>query len=96
MKSVTGNPALDAYQRMAVTGISPANPPREVESSPVRAQGVPPAARVSISDRARELALEAPAAVDTEKVAALQAKIRDGQFRVDSAVVARRMLETLG
>ena len=26
MKSVTGNPALDAYQRMAISGVSPARP----------------------------------------------------------------------
>lgn len=93
MKSITGNPALDAYQRMAVTPVArtKATPPVENQASAT----APQAAHVTISAEAHQLAA-AGAAVDVEKVKALKASIEDGSFQVDSSVVARRMLDTLG
>ena len=94
MKSITGNPALDAYQRMAVSRVSGATPAARVEPGKAE-QGPPPeAARVSISSEARDLA--AGSHVDTHKVEDLRAKVQDGSFQVDAALVARRMLDTSG
>lgn len=95
MKSVTGNPALDAYQRMAVTEVSAAKPPRSVDPAADPAPRSTAAAEVSISAEARER-VSAAQQVDAQKVEALKAKIESGSLEIDSSVVARRMLDTLG
>ena len=95
MKSVTGNPALDAYQRMAMSGVSPARPAAQGDPSPAETSGAKEAAHVEISEAARELA-RAGEAVDQRKVDDLKSRVAAGTFEVDSAAVARRMLDTLG
>lgn len=95
MKSVTGNPALDAYQRMAISGVNAARPVAQGEQPVSEAAGSKEAAKVAISDAARELA-KAGEAVDQKKVEELKSRIADGSFQVDSATVARRMLDVLG
>ena len=96
MKGITGNPALDAYNRMAISPVGAARQVERVESS-ANSPGQSPAAEVKISARARDLALEAGAAsVDAQKVQALKQSLADGSFRVDSRKIAERMLEQLG
>jgi flagellar biosynthesis anti-sigma factor FlgM len=94
MKSVTGNPALDAYHRMTVAGVGAARPAPAVEQGVQR--GTSPAAEVNISSHARELALDASSSVDTAKVERLRESIQDGSFKVDDKAVAKGMLEEAG
>lgn len=96
MKGVSNNPALSAYQRMAVKPISATQAAGKTEqvthSSTPRPQD---AAKVSISSEARELA-GAAGGVRTEKVAALKAAISDGSFKVDSTAIATRLVDEVG
>jgi flagellar biosynthesis anti-sigma factor FlgM len=92
MKGITGNPALDAYQRFAVKPVQSA---READG-PAQAGHRPPspeAVKVNISTEARAAA-DSP--VNVHKVEGLKAAIADGSFQVDSRLVAQRMLEGLG
>jgi flagellar biosynthesis anti-sigma factor FlgM len=54
------------------------------------------AVKVSISTEARELASKGDAQVSSKKVESLKAAISDGSFKVNSHVVAARLLDTLG
>jgi flagellar biosynthesis anti-sigma factor FlgM len=94
MKGITGNPVLDAYGRMAVTPVGAARPAQAIESGGGISSASTPAAEVSISSHARDMA--AGGRFDTEKVEALKASIAEGKFKVDSQNVARRMLDALG
>ncbi len=94
MKGITGNPVLDAYGRMAVTPVSAARPVEAVEAGGSASAASTPAAEVKISSSARDMA--ASGKLDAEKVEALKSKIAEGQFKIDSQDVARRMLEALG
>lgn len=94
MKSVTGNPALDAYHRMTVAGVGAARPAPAVEQGAQR--GTSPAAEVSISSHARELALDASSSVDGAKVERLRAAIQGGSFKCDSTCVAKAMIGEAG
>jgi len=90
MKGISGNPVLDAYQRMAISpvqGASTVNAPAPVQNTPSRADN----AEVKISPQARELA--AGGVHESAKVVALKAKIAAGDFQVDPARIADRMLE---
>lgn len=94
MKGITGNPALDAYQRMAVKPVGA--PPRAEGATGTAAPGPrTEAAKLSISAEAQSLAANQGAG-DTAKVDSLRAAIADGSFRVDATHVAQRMLETGG
>jgi flagellar biosynthesis anti-sigma factor FlgM len=96
MKGITGNPALDAYHRMAISPVGGARPVERVEGT-TNTRAESPAAEVQISSRARDLALEAgSASVDAQKVDALKQRIADGTFRIDSQKIANRMIEQLG
>jgi flagellar biosynthesis anti-sigma factor FlgM len=96
MKGVSGNPALDAYNRMAISPVGGANqvtrPEPEKPVSPA-----PAAAEVNISARARELASggDAPP-VDAQKVEELKNRIAEGTYSPDSATIAKRMLDAIG
>jgi len=94
MKGITGNPVLDAYGRMAVTPVGAARPAQAVETGSSVSGASTPAAEVTISTHARDMA--AGGRFDAEKVEALKTSIAEGKFKVDSQDVARRMLDALG
>ena len=95
MKGITGNSALEAYRRVQLTPVNPAQ--SSAQPAPATAERHPTeAAKVSISSEARELATKGEANVNTKKVESLKASIADGSFKVDSHLVAKRMLDTLG
>jgi flagellar biosynthesis anti-sigma factor FlgM len=94
MKGITGNPVLDAYGRMAISPVGAARPAEAIESGGSASAASTPAAEVTISASARDMA--ASGRFDAEKVEALKTKIAEGKFKIDSQDVARRMLETLG
>lgn len=94
---VNNNPALDAYQRMAVSSVGSTNvaqptaPVAEVRSA------APQVAKVSISSQARELAKSSTqGAYDAEKVESLTNKLSTGTLEFDSKTIAARMLAALG
>lgn len=93
MKGITGNPALDAYHRMAISPVGAARPVDRPEA--VSSGTASPAAEVSISARARDLASESTQ-VDVAKVEGLKQQIAEGKYRADSHVIAQRMIEQLG
>lgn len=95
MKGVSGNPALDAYQRMAVSPVN-ANRPIARPQAPGNAEPGSDAAQVKISSQARDLAMKSSQKVDTQKVEALKARIQAGTFHVNPAIVAEKLLHTLG
>ena len=94
MKGITGNPVLDAYGRMAVKPVGPARPAESIESVGSASGASTPAAEVTISSNARDMA--AGGRFDADKVEALKSNIAEGKFRIDSQDVARRMLDALG
>ncbi len=96
MKGITGNSALEAYRRVALAPVNSATPAAAPEA-PVTAERHPAeAAKLSISMEARELAAKGESQVRSQKVESLKAAISDGSFKVNSHVVAERLLDTLG
>ena len=95
MKGISGNPALDAYDRMSVTAVNRSPSVGRAEAAKVERPEHSPAAKVSISAQAQQLAGSAAEAQAT-KVDALREKIKDGTFQVDAYRVAARMLDTIG
>jgi len=94
MKGITGNPVLDAYGRMAVGPVGAARPAQAVEPGSSVSAASTPAAEVTISSYAKDMA--AGGRFDADKVEALKNNIAEGKFKVDSQNVARRMLDALG
>lgn len=94
MKGITGNPVLDAYGRMAVTPVGAARPAQAVESGGSVSSASTPAAEVTISSHARDMA--AGGRLDADKVQALKSQIAEGKLKINSQDVARRMLDALG
>ena len=95
MKGISGNPVLDAYQRMSVNPVGGATPVQ----GPAPAAATPTSkdhAEVSISAKARGLANEGDTSVNVEKVAELKRKIEAGTFHVDASLVAQRLIDRLG
>lgn len=92
MKGVSGNPALDAYQRMA---ISPVNGARRAAPVSADVDAHPAeAAKVNISSEARSRANgAAESQIDVHKVESLKAQVSDGTYQVNSKLVASRMLD---
>jgi flagellar biosynthesis anti-sigma factor FlgM len=88
MKGISGNPALDAYQRMKP--VSTAHHSNQTQGQDQRPKAAS-AAKVSISAEAQSLA--AGESVNTQKVDALRSAIADGTFKVDSNKVANMMLD---
>jgi len=92
MKGISGNPVLDAYHRMAISpvqGASTVKAPAPVQNPPSGADN----AEVKISAQARELASGVGSAPETARVTELKAKIASGDFSIDPARIAERMLE---
>lgn len=90
MKGITSNPALDAYQRVAVGPVGQARP---ADQPVAGADGqASQAAKVTISHQARELAAGAEPQVDAQKVQALKAQVDNGSYAVNPQQIAARML----
>ncbi len=97
MKGITSNPALDAYQRMAVTAVGSANPAQPAAPVAEVTNAAPQVAKVSISDQARHLATSGvDGRYDAEKVAKLSEQNASGTLEFDSKQIAARMLAALG
>jgi negative regulator of flagellin synthesis FlgM len=96
MKGITGNPALEAYQRVALTPVNPTQPASEATPAHGERPTSGEAAKVTISAQARELAAGGDEQVNAEKVESLKSAIADGSFKVDSNLVAERILDTVG
>jgi flagellar biosynthesis anti-sigma factor FlgM len=95
MKGINNNPALDAYQRVAVTPVNTARPVDKVDAG-IDQAGKDQAAKVTISNTARQLATGAGETHNAERVAELKSKVDQGAFQVNSQMVAGQMLEALG
>jgi flagellar biosynthesis anti-sigma factor FlgM len=88
------NRVLDAYRGVTPVGAKPpAQAPAPVASP--AAQGHSEAAKVTISQEARALAKTVEHPIDQQKVEGLKQRIADGSFKVDSKVVAQRLLDKL-
>jgi flagellar biosynthesis anti-sigma factor FlgM len=96
MKGITGNSALDAYQRVAVTSVNAARPAAAVSAADSPAAATEQAAKISISSTARELASQAKPPQDAERVQALKEQVDQGNFQVNPQLIASRMLDALG
>jgi flagellar biosynthesis anti-sigma factor FlgM len=97
MKGITSNPALDAYQRMAISPVNAASPAQPMSPATEAKSAAPQVAKVSISDQARQLAVGAAnGPFDPEKVARIQEQVRSGSLEFDSKQIAARMLAALG
>ena len=97
MKGITSNPALDAYQRMAISPVGAATPAQPAAPAADAKSTAPQVAKVSISDQARQLAAGATdGPYDAAKVAALQDQLKSGSLEFDSKQIAARMLAALG
>lgn len=92
MKGITGN-VSDAYQRFAVKSVNATAPQSVGATDKATRAASPEAAKVSISAQARDMAASG---VNTPKVEALKAAIADGSFKVNSQVVAQRILDGFG
>jgi flagellar biosynthesis anti-sigma factor FlgM len=96
MKGITGNPVLDAYQRMTVSKVDGAKP----AAAPAAASGAGPAtaaAEISISSPARAMAASlGQQAVDHQKVDSLKSQIAQNKYQINSGVIAKKLIDTLG
>ena len=94
-------PALNAYTNVASAPKKSEGTTSEGGDRTPRGAGSGDSATVAISAEARKLA-EARASqlregdVDLEKVAALRAKLERGDFKIDSRLVAERLLDEMG
>ena len=96
MKGINGNPALDAYHRVAVTPVSPARPTDKVDSGQQLQAGNQQAAKVSISTTAKQLASGVGESQNADRVAQLKTQVEQGSFQVSPAAIAAKMVDALG
>jgi len=98
MKGITSNPALDAYQRMAVGQVSATRSVDKPATEHDKGQAPSPdVAKVSISAEARDLAASAAKGkLDPEKVERIQAQLKEGPLQLDSTLIAKRIIAALG
>ena len=94
MKGITSNPALDAYQRTAVTPVSP-GPRSSAGGDAAPLLNSSQAAKVSISSEARALASGA-SDIDEGKVEQLKAALAAGSLKFDSSAIAEKMIDQAG
>jgi flagellar biosynthesis anti-sigma factor FlgM len=98
MKGISGNPVLDAYQRVSVSAVGGAREVAKVgnDPSPNQQPGTG-AAKINISAEARELAASSVEnQVNVEKVEALRNTVQAGKLELDPHLIASRMLDVLG
>ena len=96
MKGITGNPVLDAYQRGGITKVGAAKPAEQAGPAAPSAGGASTSAvEVSISSQARDLAASSKP-VNHAKVEDVKSQISAGTFKIDSKVVAQKLLSALG
>lgn len=99
MKGITSNPALDAYQRMAVSQVGAPRAPQKAAATEqeATASANQQIAKVSISSEARQLAAgSSSGALDTNKVNELKAAIDSNRLQFDSTKIAERLVAALG
>jgi flagellar biosynthesis anti-sigma factor FlgM len=99
MKGITSNPALDAYQRMAITQVGATRAPQKAAATEqeATASSNQQIAKVSISSEARQLAASSTqGALDPEKVNRLKAALDSNQLQFDSTKIAERLVAALG
>ena len=98
MKGITGNPVLDAYQRGGVSKVGAAKAVEHSNAAAPSAGSGPGSAavEVSISSQARDLAAQASQPVNYAKVESVKDKLAQGTFKIDSHLVAQRLLSALG
>ena len=98
MKGISGNPVLDAYQRVSVSAVGGAREVAKVGNDPAPNQQGTGAAKINISAEARELASASSIEnqVNVEKVEALRNTIQAGKLELDPHLIASRMLDVLG
>jgi flagellar biosynthesis anti-sigma factor FlgM len=94
MKGITSNPALDAYQRTAVTPVGP-GPRSSAGGDAAPLLNSSQAAKVSISSEARALASGA-SDIDEGKVGQLKAALAAGTLKFDSSAIAEKMIDQAG
>jgi flagellar biosynthesis anti-sigma factor FlgM len=96
MKGINPNPALDAYERVAVTPVSPARAP-EATGGP-ETTGIPnqQATSVSISKTARQLASSIHQGQNPERIGELKQQVEQGALQIDPQQIAAKMLDSLG
>lgn len=94
MKGITSNPALDAYQRTAVTPVGP-GPRSSAGGDAAPLLNSSQAAKVSISSEARALASGA-SDIDEGKVEQLKAALAAGSLKFDSSAIAEKMIDQAG
>lgn len=81
--------AIDAYSRVALT--PQGSTPKVATSN--QSAGSGEAAEVNVSDEAKALAATAS---NEKKVADLKASVDNGTYRVNTQILAARLLDTLG
>jgi flagellar biosynthesis anti-sigma factor FlgM len=97
MKGITGNPVLDAYQRMTVSKVGAAKPAEAPAAASGGSGPVTAAAEISISSPARAMASSlGNQSVDHQKVDDLKSQIAQNKYHIDSGVVAKKMIDALG
>jgi anti-sigma28 factor (negative regulator of flagellin synthesis) len=99
MNGITSNPALDAYQRMAVTqvGAPRATQKATATEKEAGASSDQQIAKVSISSEARQLAIgSTQGSLDPQKLGALKAAMDTNQLQFDSTKIAERLVAALG
>jgi flagellar biosynthesis anti-sigma factor FlgM len=94
MKGITSNPALDAYQRTAVTPVTP-GPRSSAGSDAAPLLNGSQAAKVSISSEARALA-SGTSDVDHGRIEQLKSALAEGTLKFDSSVIAEKMIDQAG
>jgi flagellar biosynthesis anti-sigma factor FlgM len=97
MKGITGNPVLDAYQRGGVSKVGAAKAVEQsAPAAPSAGTAGSPAVEVHISSHARDLAASSGAPVNYGKVEDVKGKLAQGSLKIDSHLVAQRLLSALG
>ena len=95
MKGINGNPALDAYQRVAVNPVGATRPVAKANVGETPPAAGEQAAKVTISNTARELA-GSNGGKEAAKLAELKQQVEQGTYQVNPGLIAARMLDAQG